>query len=93
MPIEESQKSYPSKGRRKKKSPKRNGDYCNEVVEWARARGPAGRNTARNATISNTQMKNRTANTKRVVCVPTCKGAVPGHAGGTVVRGISRELR
>jgi len=29
----------------------------------------------------------------RNVCVPTCKGAVPGHAGGTVVRGISRELR
>ena len=38
---------------KKKKSPERNGDYCNEVVEWATARGPAGGNTARNATISN----------------------------------------
>ena len=71
MPIEETQKSYPSKGRRKK-------NLLNEMEITV---------------TSNTQMKNRTANTKRVVCVPTCKGAVPGHAGGTVVRGISRELR
>ena len=33
--------------------------------------------------------ENRTANTKRVVCVPTCKGAVPGHAGGTGTRNLA----
>ena len=66
MPLEESQKSYPSKGRRKKKSPKSNGDYCNEVVEWSRGRGPASGNTARNATISNTFLRNRTATTNHI---------------------------
>ena len=86
------QKSPAPQGQAKKKSPKRNGDQQDEVVEWVRARGPAGGNAARNATNSNTWLENRTESMKRTMCVCSCKGVVPGHAGDTDIRGTSREF-